>query len=436
LPIGRPTSIGDFSVTGTQLGEPRAFASLPRGLAPLGYRDFCLYWFGLATTNTGRWIELTGLVWLVYELTDSPFLVGLLGAARALPAFLLSPIAGVIADRMDQRLLLLATQALALIGSIALAVLVATGLIALWQIYFLVVVQASINCFDAAVRQTFFPRLVPWSVLPRAVTLSITANRVSKFLGPASGGFLIAGFGEASPFFVNAITFVGMILALLLMRPVAQSLPKSAGSFKKDMVEGFGYIMSRPVMSGILKLEIAFGLFEMNPAMIAIIGREILDVGPEALGLLISAPALGSFVGIVWLLMVRRTRRQGRFSLVCMMAYSGVLAALAVSSNFTISFLALSMIGVLEVLVTVTRSTIMQLAAPGHMRGRLMANMGTVTRGVGPLAETQSGLLASLLGSTPAVMTAAGVVGLAATFTALFNRDLWAFSLGEDSAPP
>jgi len=404
---------------------------LPRGLAPLGYRDFCLYWFGLATTNTGRWIELTGLVWLVYELTNSPFLVGLLGAGRALPAFLLSPIAGVIADRVDQRKLLLATQAMALVASVLLAVLVAAGLITLWQIYALVIVQASINCFDAAIRQTFFPRLVPRPVLPRAVTLSITANRVSKFLGPASGGFLIAGFGVASPFFVNAVTFVGMIVALLLMQPAPQPAPKGAASFKQDMVEGFRYIMSMPVMSGILKLELAFGLFEMNPAMIAIIGREILNVGPGALGLLISAPALGSFVGIAWLLLLHRTQRQGRFSLLCTMAYSFVLAVLAISSNYAVSFVALSMIGVLEVLVTVTRNTIMQLASPGHLRGRLLANMGTVTRGVGPLAETQSGMLASLLGSTPAVMTAAGVVGLAAGLTAFFNRDLWGFSLSD-----
>jgi predicted MFS family arabinose efflux permease len=417
------------------LDEPKPFANLPRGLAPLGYRDFCLYWLGLATTNTGRWIELTGLVWLVYELTNSPFLVGLLGAARALPALLLSPIAGVIADRLNQRALLVATQALALVGSILLGFLVATERVALWQIYSLVVIQASVNCFDAATRQTFFPRLVPRSVLPRAVTLSITANRVSKFLGPASGGFLIAGLGVASPFFVNAITFVAMIVALLLMRPLSPLVPRNAASFKNDMIEGFRYMISKPVMRGILKLELAFGLFEMNPAMIAIIGREILGVGPEALGLLISAPALGSFVGIVWLL-IGRTRRQGRFGLVCMLAYAGVLAALAVSSNYVVSFVALSMIGVLEVLVTVTRSTIMQMAAPGRMRGRVMANMGTITRGVGPLAETQSGLLASAIGSTPAVLTAAGVVGLAATLTALFNRDLWSFSLGEDEPAP
>lgn len=416
------------------MDEPKPFADFPRGLAPLGYRDFCLYWLGLATTNTGRWVELTGLVWLVYELSDSPFLVGLLGAARALPAFMLSPIAGVVADRTDQRRLLLMTQALALIGSIVLAVLVATDLIALWQVYTLVIVQGSINSFDAAIRQTFFPRLVPRVVLPKAITLSVTANRVSKFLGPASGGFLIAAFGVSSPFFINALTFVGMIAALLLMRPLAPLAPDGPASFRKDMLEGFRYIMSRPVLSGILKLELAFGLFEMNPAMIAIIAREILDAGPRVLGLLMSAPALGSFVGIAWLLVVRRTRRQGRFSLLSTIGYAGVLAILALSPSFAVSFAALAVIGVLEVLLTVTRNTIMQLAAPGHMRGRVMANIGTVTRGVGPLAETQSGILASALGPVPAVLTAAGVVGAAAGFTAFYNRDLWQFSLGEDEA--
>ena len=428
----RPVS----SLSEQELNEPRPFADLPRGLMPLGYRDFCLYWVGSATTNAGRWVELTGVVWLVYILTDSPLLVGFLGAARALPAVLLSPIAGVIADRLNLRTLLIVTQALALIGALLLTVLVATERVALWHIYALVFFQATINSFDAVIRQALFPRLVPRAVLPKAVTLNITANRVSKFIGPAAGGFLIAGLGVASPFLVNAITFLVMIAALLLMRPVSSDEPKAVAPFKKDILEGLRYIISRPVMSGILKLELAFGLFEMNPVMIAIIGREILGSGPEELGLLISAPALGSFAGIVWLLTIQRTRRQGRFALLCMGAYSGVLAVLAVSSSYVVSFVALSAIGVLEVLVTVTRSTIMQLAAPGQMRGRVMANMGTITRGVGPLAETQSGVLATMLGSASAVLTAAGVVGIAAAVTAVFNRDLWNFSHGEDQAAP
>jgi MFS family permease len=414
------------------LGAPEPFAQLPRGLAPLGYRDFALYWIGLITTNTGRWVELTGLVWLVYELTDSPLLVGLLGTARALPALILSPIAGVIADRVNQRLLLFVTQALALISSLCLAILVATGAVELWHIYAQVMVQASITAFDAVARQTLFPRLIPQSVLPQAVTLSITAARVSKFIGPVVGGLLIADLGLSAPFFVNAASFLGLMGALAWMRPTPYSTSGTSMSFRSEMAEGLRYIMSAPVLSGILKLEIVFSLFEMNPAMIAIIGREILDVGPRAMGLLLAAPALGSFVAISWLLYAQRMSRQGRLSLSSTLAYACVLVLLVFSPNYILSFIALACIGMLEVLLTVTRNTVMQLAAPEYMRGRVMANMATVSRGFGPLAETQSGLTATLLGPSISVLVAAGVVGLAAGLTAIFNRELWRFSLDKE----
>lgn len=418
------------------MGAPEPFAQLPRGLAPLGYRDYALYWLGLITTNTGRWVELTGLVWLVYELTDSPLLVGLLGTARALPALILSPIAGVIADRVNQRLLLFATQALALVSSLCLAVLVATGAVELWHIYAQVLLQASITAFDAVARQTLFPRLIPQSVLPQAVTLSITAARVSKFVGPALGGVLIADLGLSSPFFVNAASFLGLMGALAWMRPTPYVASGTATSFRGEMAEGLRHILSAPVLSGILKLEIVFSLFEMNPAMIAIIGREILDVGPRAMGLLLAAPALGSFVAISWLLYARRMSRQGRVSLSSTLAYAFVLVLLAVSPSYGFSFVALACLGMLEVLLTVTRSTLMQLAAPEHMRGRVMANMATVSRGFGPLAETQSGLTASLLGPSVSVLVAAGVVGLAAGLTTVFNREIWRYSLDRERPSP
>ena len=415
------------------MSEPKPFVNLPRGLAPLGYRDFALYWIGFATTATGRWIELTGLVWLVYELTDSPLLVGLLGAARALPSFPLSPIAGVVADRVNQRMMLFITQGLSLFASFALALLIVTGTVELWHIYVQVVIQAVIMNFDSAVRQALFPRLVPRDVLHRAVTLNVTAGRTSKFLGPAVGGLLIAGFGEASPFFVNAASFLGLMAAVYWMR-AATPLRAAAASFGGELAEGLRYILSTPVLRGLLQLEIVFGIFEMNPAMITIIGRQILTAGPQALGFLLSAPALGSFFGIFWLLYAKRTRRQGRFGIICMIAYSCVLAFVAFSS----SYLAYSGAGghrLLEVILTVTRNTIMQLVAPPHMRGRVMANVGIVTRGINPLSETQSGFLAGWMGSTFAVLFAACAMGIAGGLTTVFNRDLWRFSFDDQSTP-
>jgi hypothetical protein len=218
---------------------------------------------------------------------------------------------------------------------------------------------------------------------------------------------------------------------VVAMRTMPPLMPATKSTFRGEMLEGARYVFTEPVLSGILKLQIVYGLFEVNPTIIAIIGREILGVGPRELGFLLSAPAFGAFIGVLWLLLGERTNRQGRFSLCCTMAYSCVLVFAAFSTNYVLTFVALSIIGVLEVIMTVMRNSIMQLSAPEYMRGRVMANMGMVTRGISPLAETQSGLLASAIGPNFAALTAAGVVGIAAATTAIFNRALWNLSLSE-----
>ncbi len=411
------------------MSEIQPFARLPRGLAPLGYRDFTLYWLGLTTTNTGRWIEQIGVVWLVYQITDAPLLVGLLGAGRAVPAIVLSPIAGVVSDRISPRLLLFTTQATSLLASLALGLLIFYDAVELWHIYAEVTIQAIVTTFDAAARQTLFPRLVPRQILSRAVTLGITATRFSKFIGPPLGGFLIANVGLASPFFGNAITYVGLMVAVAAMRPLRRVVEPGERSFVSEFLEGIRYIFATPVLSGLLKLELVFGFFEMNPTMIAIIGREILGAGPQALGFLLAAPAVGSFLGIAWMLSIDRQVRSARFSIVRAFVYGAVLTFLSMSHSYAVSFAALAMIGVLEVQMTVNRTSIMQLAAPHHLRGRVMSNMGFVTRGVGPFSETQSGALATLVGPSLGLLTAASTIALAAGLTAIFNRKLWEFTL-------
>ncbi len=174
----------------------RRLAHLPRSLSPLGYRNYALFWIGHATSNTGRWIELTGTVWLVYSLTASPVLTGVLGLVRAVPSFLVSPLAGVVADRVDQRKLLFATQGLAMGAAAVLWILVITDRVELWHIYAQVAFQAGVSAVDGAVRQALFPRLVPADHLTEAVTLSSTAGRTSQLIGPLIGGAAIASLGR------------------------------------------------------------------------------------------------------------------------------------------------------------------------------------------------------------------------------------------------
>jgi Transmembrane secretion effector len=405
-----------------------------QSFSPLRHRNYAHYWVGFAASNTGRHVEIVGSVWLAYELTGSPLLVGLFGLARAVPSIVFTPIAGVVADRVDQRHLLLLTQGLACTMSLGLGALVIAGVIEVWHLYLQVAVQSIVTAFDAVARQSLFPRLVPRSELPQAVTLSVTAARVSKLIGPALGGLCIAALGEASPFIVNGVTFLALMAAVLRMRGVAPVVGQTGASMGSDLLAGFSHLWTSPVLNGLFRLEVVFSLLQMNEVMIAIIAREFLDVGPEGLGVLLAAPALGSVLAIGALLVVGPSRREGRLIVVSMLAYAVALVALAAARNFALAFALLAVIGIFDALSTVARHSISQLVAPAELRGRVMANMGVVTRGIGPLAQTQSGALAGLIGAPLAVVVAAVGVAGATAYTARNNPALWRFR--HDAAPP
>jgi MFS family permease len=416
-------------------GEPRPFAILPRNLAPFGFRNYLLYWIGFAVTNTGKNIELTGAVWLASQLDPSPILLGLLGIARAAPALLFGPISGVVADRFDQRKLLFVTQGLGLLASAALGIRVMTGTVQLWEIYLQVAIQASIMSFDASTRQALFPQFVPREQLGEAVTLTTTATRLSAFVGPAIGGLSIAAFGVASPFLLNAATFPVLMAAVVWIRGLVRSVPEAASTFRGEFSEGLRHLTSAPVLLGLIKMEIVFGIFQVNSVMVTIVARDILHVGPEGLGGLLSADALGGLIGLSLLLTFGHTRRQGRFNLLCTLAYAGALVVFGLSQSYVLSFIALGVTGAMDVLIAVTRNHILQLATPPRLRGRVMGNLGTITRGMGPLAQTQNGLLTGIIGGPLAVLAAAGALAVNAVLTARTNRLLWDFSRDEERLP-
>ena len=411
-------------------GKRPARRRLPVNLAPLSHLNFAQFFVGFAVTNAGKWIEQTGAVWLVYDLTGSPALLGLLGVAKAVPAVILGPIAGVVVDRVDQRRLLLLTQGLGLLASLALGLLIASGQVQLWQIYLQVAVQSGIMAFDAPVRQALFPRLVPRNELPEAVTLTFSAGKSAAFVGPAIGGVAIATLGVASPFLLNAVTFLGFMAAVLLMRNLgaAERPERSSPGFRGELFDGFRHIRESALLSGLFKLEFVFDIFQVNAVIITIIGREVLGVGPEGLGGLLSAEAVGSIFGITFLLAVGQSQRQGRFNVLCTVFYAATLIGFAFSTTFLFAFVALAISGFFDSLISVTRSSVLQLAAPPGMRGRVMANLGTISRGLGPLGQVQSGGLSAAFGGPAAVLVSAGVLVVNAILTVRTNPTLWRFS--------
>src|SRR5215470_1704532 len=190
-------------------------------LAAFHYRDFRLFWISLFVSNIGTWMQMTATNWLLYQLTDSPVKLGLNGVFRAIPSIALGLISGTFADRYDRRWLLLWTQVISGSLALGLGLLDQSGKIHAWQIYLFTFISASVGSFDSPARNSLFPALVPRSVLPNAIALNSLLWKGAGLLGPTLGGIAISLMGTSGAFYVNAASFLGVVVALLLMRTPA-----------------------------------------------------------------------------------------------------------------------------------------------------------------------------------------------------------------------
>src|SRR6266508_4749500 len=187
------------------------------GLAPLRQRDFALYFTGLTVSQCGSWMEQTLTTWLLYEITGSPVLLGIGGAMRAIPIFVFGLLAGAIADRVDRRRLLLFTQSGSALTSLALGLVVAGGQVQVWHIYAASLINATLQAFDAPARRALYTTMVPRAQMQNAITLNAAVFRIARLVGPSLAGILIVATGPSLPYFINAVSYLAIIGALLLM---------------------------------------------------------------------------------------------------------------------------------------------------------------------------------------------------------------------------
>src|SRR3979411_1066688 len=264
----------------SSVSDDRVTALLP-GLAPLGHRNYALYWVGQLVSMSGTWIELTATTWLLYQLTDSPFLLGLGGLFRGAPIFVFALIGGTVADRVERRRLLLITQSASVVTSLALGILVVTGHVVFWHVYAISLINATIAAFDAPGRQSLFPMLVPRGQLQNAITLNAMLFQTGQLVGPAVAGILIARVGIAAPFFVNAASYFAIIGGLLAMRIPPITVRPLRGSIRSELVGGLRYVRANTVLPLVLAMEATFSIFGHNQALMTIFARDVLGTGPE-----------------------------------------------------------------------------------------------------------------------------------------------------------
>jgi MFS family permease len=393
--------------------------TLPRGLLALRSRDYRWYFVGHLTSQTGSWIEMTAVAWILYELTNSAVLLGLGGLCRAAPMILLGLVGGAVADRVPRRLLLILTESIMLVVSAIVGLLALTGNLQFWHLYLLSLTSGTLFAFSVPARQALFPELVPRSAMPSAVMLNSLVARGSGFIGPPIAGAALATTGYAMPFLLNAASFLAMLAALAAMHVPSRSPARGSArpSLRKDMMEGLHFIRRSPLLKGVLALELFAGLFGHNSALITIMARDVLHAGPQGLGLLLSALAAGALAGMLAMVLFH-TERYGRVILIAGASYTLLLIGFGVSGSFALSLILLFAVGAADGVWGVARNTTVQLAVPNELRGRAMSVVFLATRGSTPLGHFTSGLTASFMGGPATIVLGAALIGAGVAATA------------------
>jgi MFS family permease len=370
-------------------------------LAAFGYRDFRLFWISFFVSNIGTWMQMTATNWLLYQLTNSPVQLGLNGIFRAVPAIGLGLISGTFADRYDRKWLLLWTQLALALLTLGLAILDHSGNIQAWQIYAVTFFSATVGSFEGPARQALFPSLIPRAVLPNAVALNSLLWKGAALLGPTFGGIAISLMGTSGAFYANAASFLAVIVALLLMR-VASPAREQRRDFLGETRAGFSYIVSQPVILGIMVMEGAASLFGLNHAMLTILASDIFRVGAHGFGFLESSRGLGAVIGSSLFIAVGQRPAQGWILFVSAILYGAGFALFGLAPSFFLALVLLTFVGATDTIWGASRGTILQMLTPERFRGRVMGVFQLSNRGLHPLGQTQTGLIVPLIGARAA----------------------------------
>lgn len=367
---------------------------------------------------TGSWMRTTALSWLVYDLTGSPFMLGMVTFANTVPTMLFSLVGGAVADRAEKRTLLLGTQSAFMAIAAALAVLTLAGRIDVWQILVFSVLSGVAASLDMPARQSFLPHLVSREDLPNAIALNSAMFNASRIVGPAIAGVIIAQFGpRAGPgwsFAVNAVTYLAVIAALVSIRVSSRLDAERRESVVAEIREGIVHAWRTPAIRMLLGLLATAGTFGFTyVVLLPVFARDVLEVEARGYGALVTATGVGSTLGALAMASVR-LRRPLAAILGLMGTFVALLAAFALSRHYPLSLvLQLGVSGAMTAFLAGINASI-QSATPDALRGRVMSLYVFALFGTGPLAGLLAGGMASVWGAQVTVLISAATCGAAA----------------------
>lgn len=367
---------------------------LSSALHALKYRDFKLFYGGQFISVTGNYIQTVAQAWLVYRLTGSAALLGLVAFSGQISIFLLAPISGFVADTKSRRNILFATQIAPMVLSFTLAVLTLTGRVQVWHVFTIAALLGVVNAFDFPVRQAFVAELVAKEDLMSAVTLNSSMINSARTIGPGIGGLLVAGIGEGWCFLANALSYIAVIIGLLLIKSESGT-HKPAQHFRASIAEAFNFVRhTGPVGALLVLLGLISFMGLRYEILMPVYTREMLHGGPTEFGLLMGASGIGAILGSLVLATLGNVRSLGDWVGFAAAGFGGSLVLLSMSHSFLLSLAAMLLVGFTMVTQLDASNTLVQRIVPDEMRGRVMAIWTMMLTGLAPFGSLLVGVLA------------------------------------------
>ncbi len=399
------------------------FVRFLQPLASLGVRDFRIYWVSMM----GQWcamnMQMLARGWFMYELTDSALLLGLVGTTMSFPMLLFSLFGGTLADRMDKRTLLVVGQGAAALGSLAIGLDITLGTIVWWHLILASLFQGTVMAISLPSRQAVIPQLVPKKDMLNAVSLSAAGQNLARLMAPALAGFLVLWIQVEGVYYVMTALYLMSALTMLLL-PHIESLNNTGNSVRKDMAEGLRYLKENSVVMVLLLVAFVATMFGMPlQFLLPVFTEDVLQVGPEALGVLLSMAGLGAVAGSVFTAALGDFRRKGALLLGVVLVFGLGIVAFTMANSYLMALLLIVPVGLGQSGQWAVNSALVLSYSDPRIRGRVMS-FQMMTFGLFPLGILPMGAAVEVLGPRWALGAGGAVVVLFALYLILFNKKI------------
>jgi MFS family permease len=372
----------------------------------LKHRRFFYLWLGLLFSIAGTQMQIWAIFWHIRTLTDQPIALFGVGLARILPVIIFSLIGGAVADSFKRTRILFITQSSAALVALSLALFTQFGNITIWHIYVLTALQAIAIAFDSPARQALVPNLVPARDLPNAFSMTSLAVQTGAIIGPALSGFAIAFGGQEVVYYINAGSFLAVILALILIGDIPQKAATRAKAVSWEAIrEGIQFILNKPIILSTMLMDFIATFFASANTLMPIVAVDILKVGVVEYGWLSAAQSVGAVLAALVVSQIPEFRKQGPIFLGAVVVFGVATVLFGLSSSFVVAWCALAVTGAADSVSTIIRNTIRQLQTPDHIRGRMTSVNMIFFQGGPQLGEVEAGIVAQLLGAPFAIVS-------------------------------